>query len=214
MNRSRAALAAMLLALLTAACSSNGSPSAGDASSQDQPTLSPGTAPSLAPSAAASGGALPSLPSGAADLEALIPDQIGGIELQKTSMQGADFINSASGDPGTERFLEDLDVDPEDIAVALGFGGTDATSGVGIFVFRAAGAETDRLLEVFKASSDVERTSPLAWEAATVAGKDVERTVDPEAGDQVIYLYARGDILFLVSASTEEDAEEAIGALP
>jgi hypothetical protein len=205
-NRFRAALAVAVMSAVIAACGSDSSPSA---------SVSAAASVAESESAAASASADASLPSEAQDLEALIPDQLGDLALQKSSMQGTQFLESGEADPETEQFLQDLGVAPEDIAVAFGFGfSADALSNVGIFVFRAEGADTNRLLDVFKESSNTDRDEPLSWESQTVGGKDVQRTVDPEQNNQVVYLYATGDILFLVSATEDETAVEALEQLP
>jgi hypothetical protein len=160
------------------------------------------------------GGGLPTA-GAVADLEALIPGEIGGITLQKFSMKGDEFVNSGSATQETQDFLQGLGVSTDDVAVAFGFG-FDAQGGdsVAVFVFRAQGAGTDRLVSVFKQATDSERDTPLVWESASVGGKQVERATDPEQDDQVIYLYATGDTLFFVAATKEDHAAEALAALP
>lgn len=208
MNRTRAALAVILAALLIAACGNSESPnpSASQAASAD---------PSVEASAEGSGGiALPSLPSGAADLEALIPDEIGDITLLKFSMQGNEFVNSGTATGEAEQFLEGLGVSTDDVSVAAGFGeATETGDGVAVFVFRAEGAGSDRLLTTFKEATDAQRDAPLNWESTTIGGKSVERAADPDRGGQV-YLYADGDVLFFLAATQEAHATEALEALP
>jgi hypothetical protein len=200
----RAALAAiLLLAFAIAACSGSGA------------STSPTPSPSVEPSApASSDGALPSLPSGAADLEALIPDTIGGVALQKLSMQGNEFANSGGASAEVEDFLRNLGVSPDDVSVAIGFGlSTDSGSGVAVFVFRAEGADSGRLLQAFKDATDAERDAPLQWESANVGGKDVQRATDPEQ-DNRVYLYVNGDMLVFVATTKEDDAAEVLGGMP
>ncbi len=128
-------------------------------------------------------GAQPSLPSGAADLEALIPDTIGGVALQKLSMQGNEFANSGGASAEVEDFLRNLGVSPDDVSVAIGFGlSTESGSGVAVFVFRAEGADSGRLLQAFKDATDAERDAPLEWESANVGGKRCPARHRPRAG--------------------------------
>jgi hypothetical protein len=210
MTRHRGAIGATLLVFVLAACGGGSSPS-GSASASPSASEQASVEPSGGES---SGPAIPSLPSEAADLEALIPDEVGGLTLTKASMQGSEFLASGESDPATQKFLEDLGVNPEDVAVAFGFGFAADGSSVGIFVFRAEGAEAGRLVSVFKEATDTDRESPLEWESTSVGGKDVERAVDPEADNMIDYLYARDDVLYLVSAGTEDVATEALGKLP
>ena len=204
---SHAAIAALLAATLLAACGgSASSPSAQLAMSTASASAS------VEPSGAASG-AEPSQ-GAVAELEALIPAEIGGITLQKYSMRGDEFVSSGTASQEAQEFLEGLGVSTDDVAVAVGFGAS-AESGdlVAVFVFQARGAGSDRLVSVFKEGTDKNREAPLVWEPVTVGGKQVERTTEPEQG-QVIYLYAMGDRLFYLAATQEEHAEEALAALP
>lgn len=203
----RVAAATICLGLLAAACG-------GGASSTSTSTASP--SPTAQPSAAGSSGlAVPSLPSSAKDLEALIPDEIGGISLTKFSMQGNEFVNSGSSTEETQKFLEGLGVSTDKVAVAAGYGvATDSGDALAVFVFRAEGAGTERLLTLFKEATDADRQAPLDWKTATVGGKQVERAIDPEQDNQVVYLYASGDVLFFLASTKEENAADALEALP
>lgn len=200
LSRSYAALATLILAVLIAACGGSGSST--PASAQ------PSTVASEVPSAGVSAGT-------AQDLEALIPNEIAGITLQKFSMQGSEFVSSGSATEETQDFLEGLGVSTDDVAVAAGYGlSPDTGEGLAVFVFRAEGAGTERLLSVFKEATDASREQPLQWEAAEVGGKRVERATDPEQDGQVVYLYATGDTLFFLAATQEDHAAEALAALP
>jgi hypothetical protein len=201
-NSLRAALAAtLLLAFAIAACGSG-------ASASPTPTAT------VEPSEPAASGAEPSLPSEAGDLEALIPDTVGGVTLQKLSMRGNEFANSGSASAEAEEFLNNLGVSPDDVSVAIGFGiSPDSGSGAAVFVFKAEGADSGRLLQTFKDATDAERDTPLEWESATVGGKQVERATDPEM-DNRVYLYVTGDLLVFVATANEDDAAEVLAGLP
>jgi hypothetical protein len=201
----RAAPAAiLLLAAAVAACSSGAA----------SPTSTPGASSAAVPSAAASVGAEPSLPSGAEDLEALIPDAVGGVTLQKLSMRGNEFANSGSATEEAQEFLNSLGVSPDDVSVAIGFGiAPDSGSGAAVFVFRAEGADSGQLLQAFKDATDAERDTPLEWESVTIGGKQVERATDPEQ-DNRVYLYVTGDLLVFVATTEEDDAAEVLGGMP
>lgn len=182
----------------------------GSASSSAEPSIEASVAASEAP--ASGGGALPSFTAGAvADLEALIPDTVGDITMQKQSMAAGEFLVSPDSNPATIQFVENLGVSASDISIAIGFGfSTDASSSLFMFVFRAAGADGSRLVSGMKEAMDAERETPLTWSSTQVGGKQVEVAVD---GETTIYLYATGDVLFFIfgdAASTEE----AISELP
>jgi hypothetical protein len=155
---------------------------------------------------------LPSFSEGlVADLEALIPDTVGDLEMRKSSMRGNEFLISEGSDAATVQFLEDLGVEPSDVSMAVGFGiSTDASTSLIMIVFRAEGADTNQLVSAFKASLDSERDTPLTWTSDEVGGTSVERAPDGEAA---IYLYAKDDILIFVSGDADS-AAEAISELP
>jgi hypothetical protein len=207
MNRSRTLVVAGLVAIVLAACgSSSASPSASQAASV-APSESAAESPGIG---------LPSFSAGVvAELEALIPDEIGGATMQKFSMRGDQFLASGQEDPTTARFLEELGVSPNDVSIAFGFGfAADFTSGAAMFVFRAEGASEDRLLQVFKDSMDEDRDIPLEWTTVTIAGHEVESATDADADDQAMFLYAKGELLYFVSTTDPAAAEEVIAGLP
>jgi hypothetical protein len=208
--RNSPALAALVLVALLAACGD----SASSASVSAEPSSAVSEAASPSASVAASAPALPSAGT-VADLEALIPAEIGGIPLQKFSMRGNEFVNSGSATDETQEFLESLGVSTDDVAVAFGFGVSPTTGeGAAVFVFRALGAGSDRLVTVFMEATDAEREAPLDWQQTRIGGKGVYRATDPEQDNQTVYLYAIDDTLFFLAATREADAAEALAALP
>lgn len=179
-------------------------------SSSSEPSSAASAAASEAPGSSDVAG--PSFTEGAvADLEALIPNTVGNMTLQKTSTRGDEFLTSG-GDAGVEKFVSDLGVQPSDISIAIGFGGSADGSSLGMFVFRASGADTNRLIAAFKEANDSDRETPLVWSNTTVAGKQVEKAVDAVT-DTTYYLYAKDDILFFLSGDPAS-TEEVIGGLP
>lgn len=198
--RTSAALAAVVIIL--AAC---GPAASGDASEEAS------TQESAA--AASEGGNLPSFSAGlVADLEALIPDEIAGMTMQIESMQGNEFLLEGDPDPATAKFLEDLGVSPSDVSMAFGFGfSSDFSSSAGMFVFRAEGADSSRLLSAFKEATEAESDEPITWTSTTIAGKSVESSTQ---ADSTNYLYVKDDVLIWFFASSLEIAEEIARALP
>ena len=180
-------------------------------SSSSAQSTAPSVAASQAP-ASSGGGVAPSFTAGAvADLEALIPDKVGTLTMNKTSTKGDTFLTSSGSDPAVVKFVNDLGVKPSDISIAIGFGfSADASSSLGMFVFRASGADTNRLIAAFKVANDSGRQTPLKWTSTTLGGKQVETAVD---GDTTYYLYAKGDVLFFLSGDPAS-TEEAISGLP
>ena len=145
-------------------------------------------------------------------LEALIPDTVGTLTIQKTSMRGNDYLISPDSDPETVKFLNDLGVSPSDVSMAFGFGFDATTSdSLVMFVIRAQGADSNRLKTAFKEASASGDASPLAWTQTTVSGKQVE-TAESDGG--TTYLYAHNDMVIFLTASDPTVAAQIIGNLP
>lgn len=204
---------AVLLALLIpilAACSSNGS------SASASPTaIASSAAASESADSSESEVALPSidLPNSAPELAALIPDEIGGVMLQKSSMDGQDFMASGGGtNQEFVDFLDRLGAEPDDVSVAFGSGADASGGGAAVFAFKVAGADTDQLLDEMQASLEAE-ASATGFEDANVGGKEVRRgTSTDDSGNA--YLYGVGDIVFLVATADEDAAAEVLAELP
>ena len=207
MNRFRTiavtAVAGFVLVACGPAASGSAKPSAGGAASQ----------PAASQAQASQGVAGPSFTAGAvADLEALIPDKIGTLTMQKSSMQGNQYLLGTNQDPATVKFLQDLGVSPSDVSMAVGFGfSADAGSNVVMFVFRAKGADASHLITAFKNATAAADASPVQWTNATVGGKQVQSS---QQSGQSVYLYVKDDILFFVSATDPATAEQILSGLP
>lgn len=206
----------MLLALVLVACSDSqgASPTAtASAASEDSDETTP--EPDTTESEAA---AMPSLdlPGSAPELEALLPDEIGGTETVKFSMGGPELMadQEESGvDPEFIAFLERLGADPEDISIAFAFSLTEGGDSAGIGAFRVAGANSDELEREFMATMETEGEI-VDWQSASVAGKDVQTTSDPDTEGNTIYVYTSGDIVFFVTTPDEDTAAELLEPLP
>lgn len=200
----RSASAAGLLAIVVAACSSAGttpSPSA---------TLVPTASPTPTASATASGIALPSLelPRNATELEALLPDTLGGAQLTKFSMKGSDFV-SQSNNAELKSWLNGLGKSLNDVSAAYAF---DISGGsqTGIFAFRVNGVDHDTLLNGLKQAMQTGDAS-ASWSSATVGGKSVFKAT---ASGETTYLYGTADLVFFVVANDAATAADALSALP
>jgi hypothetical protein len=178
----------------------------------NQPSSASSAAPSEA-QASSGGGVLPSLTAGAvADLEALIPDKVGELTITKQSIQTSEFLTAPGSDPAAVKFVEALGVSPSDISIATGSGNSaDFSSFVFVFVIRAQGADSDRLVSAFKTASASSDSSPLQWASTTVAGKSVQTS---EGNGGANYIYAKGDVMFWLIATNATLAEQFIAQLP
>jgi len=204
MNRYRASAFTGLLTVTLVACSSSGGAAT--------PTPSPTPTPAPTPSTDASGQQLPSfsLPSNAKELEALIPDTLGGAKVTKASMKGSDFVNSSSSNPELKTFLDSVGKSLNDVSAAFGFvaGGS---SGSAVLAFRVQGVDNSRLIDEFKKSANSSGT--MTWTSANVGGKNVQQAKDPDTQVNT-YLYGTADLLFLVETNDTKIAQEALQHLP
>jgi len=211
-NRLRIGALAGLLAVAVAACSSGGASPTSSATLSPTPTPVP-TATPVASEATGSGIPFPSIGNSDQALEALLPDTVDGITLQKYSMKANEFMNSSQADPQSQAFLNALGVAPSEVSVAFGFGVDIANqSALGVFAFEAPGAGSDRLLTIFKTAAE-SGDSSYHWQSATVGGKSVQESDEPSQPGLKIYLYATNDVLFLVTGN-EGPAADTLSMLP
>lgn len=207
MNRLRTTAALTALGILIAACG----PAASGSNTQSGAA---GASQAASGAAQASGGDVgPSFTEGAvADLEALIPDSVGGFTMTKSSSKGDDYLVAPGSSPELVQFLQDVGVSPSDVSIAIGSGyNADVTSSLFMFVIRAKGADSGNLVSAFKTASTTEGETPIPWASATVGGKQVEAA---EANGGSTYLYVKGDVLFWITATPTTLAEEVIRGLP
>jgi len=154
-------------------------------------------------------------PIGDADLEALLPTEVGGIALEYESMTGAEMVAEEGVTPEVQEFLDRTGSDLDDVSVAFGFGFDAETSDVvSIIAFRVAGASPDQLIAEMEAAMEAEAENAQISEGS-LGGKDVTIVATGDGPEQVMtYIYARNDIAFMVGASSEDLAEEALSKLP
>jgi hypothetical protein len=193
-----------LLVVVLAACSSS--------SGGSSPTPTPTAVPTPT-AAASSGAALPSLnlPSNAKELEALLPDSLGGVKLVKASYKGSDFLNSANSNEEFKTWLTSVGKSLDDVSAAFGFAAS-GTSGSAIFAFRVQGVDNGKLIDAFKTSA-AQGSSAMTWTSANVGGKNVQQAQDPDT-KSTVYLYGTADLLFFVTTNDPAVAQEALSHLP
>ena len=209
MDRVRTAGLAGLLTLIVTACSSN-------AGASTTPSPTPTPTPATTPSTEASGsGPLASfnLPSNAKELEALLPDTLGGVKLTKASMKGSDFVKSTTSSPELVAWLNSVGKSLNDVSAAYAFDLTGATQAA-IFAFRVQGVDNAKLIDGLKTSMDTSNTTKLTWTSANVGGKNVQQAADPNQTGSTLYVYGTADIVFFVTSKDASTAAEALSHLP
>ncbi len=124
------------------------------------------------------GGPEPSFSAGlVADLEALIPDTVADLTMQKASMQGNEYLVDPDGDAAMQQFLQDAGVSPSDISMAFGYGyNADFSSNAFMFVVRAEGANSNALVPAFQQAMQADAETAMQWSSANVGGKQVQQS--------------------------------------
>jgi hypothetical protein len=206
----RLALSAVALAagLVVAACGSSGpastqsglGPTAPVEPSIEVPTFDLGTfvPPSFA---------IPSFGSDE-ELEALLPDTIGGSIVIKTSMTGQGIMNLPAG-AALEEQLGALGATVDDVSVAIGSTGSGPTAIV-LFAYRIEGVSADQIFAGLEQAMQAGQGGDVTQ--TTVAGRPVTQVA---SGGQTTYIYLAGDTVFIVGGQlTPELLEDAISQLP
>ena len=183
---------ALIAAIAVVGCSNTAAPASGAASSAG----ASGLVPSLA---------IPSvvLPSGAKELEALLPATMCGQTSIKTSLSGDTF--AASGDAELKALMEQLGKTPADVSFAAAIAGA---SGCTATIFRINGAETSRLRDVFVAEASKEGPPPTE---KTLGGKTVLVGNDV---NEFGFAYFKDDTVILITAPDDAKAAEIAAVLP
>lgn len=139
---------------------------------------------------------------GATDLEALLPDEVNGVQLTKASFDGGSLDEETSGF-SLEGLASAAGVSPDEISFATAV--DQANGDVTIFAIRIEGRSGEQTLDALLENDDTGLEA--AAQEANVGGKDVL------TASGVVYLYAADDVLFQVYA-TEAFAEDALSQLP
>jgi hypothetical protein len=187
------------------------SPSAEATSGEESPSASGQALPSGFPSFA-----LPSF-NRDLELEAVLPNELAGVTLQKFSFRGSDVFGDDPSDPDDQQFralIEALGATPDDYSLAVAGGDVNHNS-IQIGVFRVGNVEGSRVLQALVTAGQATEPDTLV-EQTTLGGKPVTKVADPadvpEFGPS--FLYASGNLVFFVQSPDQNLAEQAIGLLP
>ena len=148
------------------------------------------------------------IPSFAGDeeLEALLPDAIGGQAVVKQSLTGQDFISLGMGGAAAlEDMLGEMGASIGDLSVAIGSAGT-----LILFAYQVEGQSAEQVFAGLEAAF-------LAGGAGTVTETDVDgRTViQVTTPTETTYIYLAGDVVFIIGGTvTPELLEDAVSQLP
>lgn len=195
MTRPTAARALAFLAgavLVVAACGPAAAPTAAPGGTQAA-VITPG--PTQVPGTTLDPGFSFQMPSFTADLEleALLPNEIGGEAVDKGSMSGGDLIGDGTGTENIQAILTQFGKTPADLSVAFG----DA-AGVNFLIYRVRGIDANALFQAFLT---IVNTDGTTVSDANVGGKSVKKLLT--ANGETSYIYASGDVLFTVEADAD-----------
>jgi hypothetical protein len=142
------------------------------------------------------------------ELEAMVPDTIGGNLVVKSSVTGIGIRNMPGG-AVVEGQLGTLGATVDDVSAAFGSAG-DAAAPILVIAYRIDGVSADEVLEALvdalQAGSGGEVTQ------TKVAGRDVQQVV---AGDGTTYVYLADDVLFVIGgAVTPTLLQDVVSQLP
>ena len=192
-----ASAAATTAASPSVAATTDASPTASDdATESPDATGETSAAPSVA---------MPSLPSGAEDLEALLPDEICGAEAFKVSFGGEQFEQQA--DEEMRAVLDEIGAQPADVSMAVAGGATTESAACNAGILRIAGANTDELRTAFISASEEQ--------GDTVEEQQIgDRTVYAVGSDgETQHIYFVDDTIVFVAAPDAE-LESLLAELP
>ncbi len=153
---------------------------------------------------------------GAVALEALLPDSIAGIALERVSLTGPDFY--ALGTDTTRKQLDSMLKELGKTVADLSVGDAGDPTGKAVLelgAFRVAGSAPVELLSAWVAARQAAGGGKIGVTNVTIAGRAVTKLVDPARPvGGVTYAYARGDTVLLMAADDASYLSEAIGKLP
>jgi hypothetical protein len=126
------------------------------------------------------------------DLEARLPDTIGGQPVQKFSL----VTDPAAQSPKTLEVLRRLDKTTSDLEVAKGF--LSSSTDFNLSALRILGTDAVRAAVAFEQIDEGDPNSNTLYQPATVAGK---RVIIRKTGDTTDYMYPLGDTIFVVGGA-------------
>jgi len=151
-------------------------------------------------------------------LEKKLPNAIRGVKLVKDSYSGANM--PPASDPrtiSTRDLLDRLHATPANLSVATA---ADPTGKLAVFLnaIRVAKVPTEMLFTNYLAVLQKYSQRGVETGSATLGGKKVSTIVDIDQRDKgsksVMYLYAKGDIIYAVYSDSRALAADALKAMP
>ena len=213
------AISAAIILVLTG-CGSSASNSPSNAAAGSPAAASSAPLSSSEPSAVAttpSSSALSSLPavtSSHADpaLEALLPAEISGTSMQRSSATLAALLASGGDRTAIDAFLRGLGKSESDGTYAAAFDPTNTVGG-GIFAFKIAGVNADVLLPAIVSVEQSDLGAGATTKQATVGGKSATVVSVGTGVNDTEWVYGSDDVVFVIHAADEAHAATFLQAL-
>jgi hypothetical protein len=152
--------------------------------------------------------AIPSF-AGDEELEALLPDSIGGQTVVKQSLTGQSFINLGMGGAAAfEDTLAEMGASIDDLSVAIGSAGT-----VVLFAYQVEGQSANQVFAGLEAAFRAGGAGTVS--EITVGGRTVTQVTTPT---ETTYIYLASDVVFIIGGTggtlTPELLQDAVSQLP
>jgi hypothetical protein len=147
------------------------------------------------------------------DLETKLPHSVLGTPLQTRSLTAAEFVTPAAA-AGFGQFVQQLGGNLDDVTLASGFDPDGLLSGA-ISALRVPGADPAALLAAY-IGLETTQASPAPTVAQREIGGRVVQAMSVGTGSTGLtrYVFAEGDVLFIVDAVEEQTATAFIEAVP
>jgi len=189
-----------------------GSPAAASSASAAIASSEPPAVTTTGPSSA--GPSLPAVTSSHADpaLEALLPAEVSGIAMQRSSATLAALLASGGDRTAVDTFLQKLGKSESDGTYAAAFDSTNTVGG-GIFAFKIAGVNADVLEPAIVSVEQSDLGAGATTKQATVGGKSVTMVSVGSGVNDTEWVYGRDDVVFVIHAADEAHAATFLQAL-
>ena len=181
-----------------------------------RPTPVPGTSEtpgaSAEPSPSASASAEPEPSPVAAALEALLPSEVGGIALVKSSATGDAILADDTASRALVAALRSLGKTPSDLLLAQAFDET-GTLAASILGFELPGVEGATLRTAIMKSWLLADSPGVTTSEVTLSGKPVTRVSYGDGGSDS-YVLVRDGAVLVIDAADQAQAERIVASLP
>lgn len=144
------------------------------------------------------------------ELEATLPQTLGGVSLVIESQRGTELHSNSTA---FDAFLAELGKSRDDFTLASAYAAGGLKAAVG--TWRVKGADSAKLLPAFQAALQSSSTTPLAIVQETVASRAVTRIGDPgQLAQGPLYAFVKGETIYFVQTPEPSLAAEAMSKLP